>query len=84
MVSESVASWAGSIAIGNRRDSQCSLISASRPLKVSILYFTRQMMLLCKQGTLHEQVEEVSSSVVRFVIETAAIKTHSLHTLELP
>lgn len=43
--------------------------------------FTMQMMLLCKQGTLHQQVEEVSSSVVWFVIETAAIKTHFLRTL---
>ena len=46
--------------------------------------FHRQMMLLCEQGTLHQQVEEISSSVVWFVIEINAIETHSLRTLDLP
>ena len=46
--------------------------------------FHRLMMLLCEQGTLHQQVEEISSSVVWFVIEITAIDSHFLRTLGLP
>lgn len=46
--------------------------------------FHRQMMLLCEQGTLHQQVEEVSSSVLWFIIEITAMETTSLRTSGLP